>query len=87
MAPDIDQPSPWICGSAFARPLSERRREGILHGIFGKFEIANQPDQGGQHSATLVAEQQFNLIRHQTALTASIASIRPWMYGEVSGLR
>ena len=75
MAPDIDQPSPRICGDTFARPLRERRREGILHGIFGELEIADEPNESGQHAATLVAEQQVYLIRHGTALTASIASI------------
>ena len=89
MAPDIDQPSTRICRDAFARPLRERHCEGILHGIFGEFEIADEPDQGGQHAATLVSEQQFNLIRHRTALAASIASIPPRVHDEAgaNGLR
>ena len=57
VAADIDEPGARICGDAFARPLNNRRSEGILHRIFGEFEIAEQPDQSGQYAATLFTIQ------------------------------
>ena len=50
VASDIDQPGAGICGHAFARPLDERRREGILHRIFGSSKSPSEPDQRGQHA-------------------------------------
>jgi hypothetical protein len=64
MTPDIDQPGAGICRDAFAWPLMNCCCEGILHGILGELEVAEQPDQRGQHAATFVAEQKSDLIRH-----------------------
>ena len=58
VAADIDQPGARICRDAFARPLRKRRREGILHGVFGELEIAEQADQRGHNATALMAEQQ-----------------------------
>ena len=63
VAADIDQPGARVCRDAFAGPLDKRRGESILHGIFGEFEIAEQPDQRSQYAATLVAEQQPDPVR------------------------
>jgi hypothetical protein len=64
VAADINQPGAGVCGDAFVRPLCEGRREGILHRIFRKLEITDKPNQSSQYAATLVAEQQFDLIGH-----------------------
>ena len=65
---DIDQPGARIVRDAFARPLRERRGEGILHRIFGQFEIAEEPDQRGHHAAAFIAEHELDLIRHDSCL-------------------
>ena len=64
VAADIDEPGARIGRDAFARPLHERRGEGILHGVLGELKVAEQADQRGQNAAALVAEQQSDLIRH-----------------------
>jgi hypothetical protein len=64
VAADIDQPRARISRDAFARPLHERGREGILHGVLGELEVAKEADQGGQNAAPFVPEQQSDLIRH-----------------------
>ena len=81
VAADIDEPGAGICRDAFARPLNERGGEGILHRIFGEFEIAEQAYQRGQNAAAFIAEQQCDLIRHVWSAISSARgsglSIRP----------
>ena len=46
-----DQPRARIGGHAVARPLLERRPEGVVQRFLGDVEVAQQADQRGQHAA------------------------------------
>ena len=63
VAAGADQPGARIGRQSVLRPLRERGGEGVLHGLLGQLEIAEQADQRGQYAATLVAEQQLDPIR------------------------
>ncbi len=61
VAPDIDQPGPRIGGDLADRPALQRHLEGILQGVLGQIEIADETDQRRERSARLVAEDFFDL--------------------------
>jgi len=48
-----DQPRARVLRHAFARPRVERRRERVVHRFLGPIEIAEQPNQRGQHAARI----------------------------------
>ena len=45
------QPRARIGGHAVARPLLQRRPERVVQRFFGDVEVAEQPDQRGEHAA------------------------------------
>ena len=47
------EPRPRIARHTLARPLFERRPEGVVQRFLGGVEISQQPDEGGQHAARL----------------------------------
>ena len=55
--------------------IGQRRGEGILHRIFRELEIAEQPDQRGQHAPALAAKQPAIGSGMRGALEASTGSI------------
>ena len=48
-APSGDQPSAWIGRHALNRPLLQSGTKGLMQGLFGQVEIAEQANQGCQH--------------------------------------
>ena len=45
------EPGARICRHSVARPLFERRPEGVMQRLFGHVEVAEKPDQRGEHLA------------------------------------
>jgi hypothetical protein len=54
-APGRNQPCPRIGGHAIARPLLQRRTEGIVQRLFGEIEVAEEANQGGEDAARVGA--------------------------------
>ena len=50
-----DEPRARIVGHAVARPLLDRRREGVVQRLLGEVEVAEQADQRGEDAARLGA--------------------------------
>ena len=48
--------APGLRGRTLARPALGGDREGLLSGLLGEVEVAEEADQGGDHAAPLVAE-------------------------------
>jgi hypothetical protein len=58
-----DEPGDGVVGSAVARPALGGDGEGVLGGLLGEVEVAEEADQGGQHTAPLVAEDVVDQLR------------------------
>ena len=65
------EPRARVARHAVARPLLDRRRKGIVHRLFGEIEIAEQADQGCEHTPRVGA---VDGIHH---LPRTLASNRP----------
>ena len=50
-----DQPRTGVGRHAFARPLLQRRRKGLVQSVLREIEVAQQADQGGEDAAGLRA--------------------------------
>ena len=50
------QPRPRLRGRSLARPALGRDREGVLRGLLGELEVAEEADQAREHAAPLVVE-------------------------------
>jgi len=46
-----DEPRSRIGGHTLARPLLHGGGKGVVHGLLGAFEVAEQPDERGEHAA------------------------------------
>ena len=64
VACDRRQPGGRIVGYAVDRPLLERHHERVLKGILGQVPIPGEPDEGGQHLATLDPQNLFERRGH-----------------------
>ncbi len=45
-----DEPRARVVGHTVARPLLDRRGEGVVHRLFGAIEIAEQADERREHA-------------------------------------
>ena len=54
---NLNQPPSWILRNAFLRPLPERRNHGLLHRIFGRWEVAKASHHGSKHLRRKFAQQ------------------------------
>ena len=52
-----DQPGGGVPGDAFARPLLQGHREGLLQHVLREVEVPEQPDEGGERARALLAEE------------------------------
>jgi hypothetical protein len=50
------QPCGRVGGDSIARPTLRGDREGLLRGLLGEVEVAEEVDQGGQDTAPLLAK-------------------------------
>ena len=65
---------PGLVGVAVARPALRRDREGLLRGVLGELEVAEEADQRGEDATPLVAEDPLEVGRyHSTSGRTSIA--------------
>ena len=55
-------PARRVAGHAVARPALERHHEGVLHGLLGEVEVAENPDEGGDRPPRLAPEQAVDLV-------------------------
>jgi len=62
-----------VLGSALAGPALGGRREGLLRGLLGELEVAEEADERGQDAAPLVAEDLLD----QRATTGRISTLPP----------
>jgi hypothetical protein len=58
-----DEPGRRVCRQTFARPLLERRADGVVQRFFGELEVAQQADQRGEHAARLAAVDRLDVDR------------------------
>jgi hypothetical protein len=52
-----DDPGGGIVRQTVSRPALDRGREGLLDGVFGEIEVAEDPDQRGDRPPRLAPEQ------------------------------
>jgi len=67
------EPGTGAFGRAFARPALERDRHGVLKGILGEIEIAEDADQARENAPPLGAEDALELVQCSTTGLTSIA--------------
>ena len=68
-----DQPRALVGGDPVARPAGGGDREGLLGGLLGELEVAEDADQGGQHAPPLVAEGLLERSYHSAMGRTSMA--------------
>ena len=69
----VTSQAPGLVGSAVARPALRGDREGLLRGLLGEVEVAEEADQGGEDAPPLVAEDLLEDRYHSTIGRTSIA--------------
>ena len=72
----VDQPGPRVGGNPVARPALRGDREGLLGGLLGEVEVAEEADQGGQDAPPLVAEDLLEARYHSSIGRTSTAPPR-----------
>ena len=60
-----DQPGPRVGRHAVARPLLDRRGEGVVQRLLGEVEVAEQADERGEHAARFGAVDGVHLLAHR----------------------
>jgi hypothetical protein len=70
------QPGAGVVGRAGPRPALRRHREGLLDGLLGEVEVAEEADQGGEHTPPLVAEDLLDQRGYSRSGRISIAPPR-----------
>jgi hypothetical protein len=71
---DRDEPAGRVGGSAVPGPALQRLLDGVLEGVLGEIEVAEDADQGGEDAPVLLAEQAAELgvgSRRYSALTSA----------------
>jgi hypothetical protein len=53
----LEDPRGGVVGQPRLRPAVERRRVGVLDGVFGEVDVAEDPDEDGDGAPGLLAEQ------------------------------
>ncbi len=66
--------APGFSGDAVARPALGREREGLLRGLLGEVEVAEEADEGGEHPPPLLAKGLLD--QRSTSARTSIAPPR-----------
>ena len=52
----VDRSGAWVGGSPVPRPALNGDREGLLCGVLGDFDLAEEADQRSEHPARLLAD-------------------------------
>ena len=71
VAPDRDQPGRGARRHAVARPALGSAREGLLRGVLGEVEVAEEADQGGEDATPVLAEAVLD--QYSTSARTSMA--------------
>ena len=67
-APSGNQPGARVARDTVARPLLDGGDEGVVQGLLGQLEIAEQADKGRQHAPRLLAVQRLDAAAQRLAV-------------------